>query len=49
MAKHKARLVTQGFTQQAGVDYLKTFPLVATFTTIRALLAIAAIQKWHLF
>lgn len=30
--KYKARLVAQGFTQQAGIDFTDTFSLVAKLT-----------------
>ena len=40
--KYKARLVAQGFTQIAGIDYTDTYSPVARFTSIRILFAIAA-------
>nr|GEY19657.1 zinc finger, CCHC-type [Tanacetum cinerariifolium] len=42
--KFKARLVIQGFRQKEGIDYFDTYALVARITTIRLLLALAAIH-----
>ena len=46
--RHKARLVTQGFDQIQGVDFVDTFSPVAKINTVKALLAIAAVQGLHL-
>ena len=39
--KFKARLVAQGYSQEAGVDYNEVFAPVARYTSIRSVLAIA--------
>ncbi|WVY96922.1 hypothetical protein V8G54_029073 [Vigna mungo] len=43
--KFKARLVAQGFRQKPGIDYFDTYAPVATISTIRLLIALAAIHK----
>lgn len=43
--KYKARLVVKGYKQQEGVDYFDTYSPVSRITSIRALIAIAAINK----
>ncbi len=42
---YKARLVARGFTETYGVDYNETFALVAKFTSIRCILALATWKK----
>nr|GEV21868.1 hypothetical protein [Tanacetum cinerariifolium] len=43
--KFKARLVIQGFRQKEGIDHFDTYAPIARITTIRLLLALAAIHN----
>ena len=43
--KFKARLITQGFRQKHGIDYFDTYAPVAHISTIRLLIALAAIYN----
>ena len=43
--KYKARLVAKGFTQLKDIDYFDTFAPVARMTSIRLLIALAAIHS----
>jgi hypothetical protein len=47
--KFKARFVAKGFTQKEGIDYNKTFALVATNTSIRVIIALALVLCWKLY
>ena len=40
--KYKAHFVARGFSQVEGVDYDETFAAVARYTSIRAVISIAA-------
>ncbi|GJZ45602.1 calcineurin B-like protein 4 [Tanacetum coccineum] len=43
--KYKARLVIKGFRQREGLDYFDTYSLVTRITSIRMILAIAALRN----
>nr|GEY52524.1 zinc finger, CCHC-type [Tanacetum cinerariifolium] len=43
--RFKARLVIQGFRQKEGIDYFDTYALVSRITTIKLMLALAAIHN----
>ena len=46
--KYKARFVARGFSQIEGVNYDETFALVARYTSIRSIIALAASMGWKL-
>jgi hypothetical protein len=49
IARNKARLVAQGFSQVEGLDFGKTFARVANLEAIRILLAFAASKVFNLY
>jgi hypothetical protein len=46
--KYKARSMARGFSQQEGEDYDETFPSVARYTSIRAIISLVASMGWSL-
>ena len=46
--KYKAKFVARGFSQVEGIDYDETFASVAWYTSIRALISIAAKMGWKI-
>jgi hypothetical protein len=48
IARHKVRVVIQGFTMQQGVDFDSSFAPCARMATIRLLTALAVQNKWEL-
>ena len=46
--KYNARFVARGFSQKEGIDYEETFAPVARYTSIRAVISLAAVLGWRL-
>ena len=40
--------MAHGFSQKEGIDYEETFAPVARYTSIRSVLALAAVIKWKI-
>ena len=45
LTRRRARLVAQGFSQCLGTDYIEIFVSVASYTTLRSLIAVVASQN----
>ena len=46
--RYNARLVAQGFSQVAGVDFNKLFSPVVCFESMRLVFALAALKGWYM-
>jgi hypothetical protein len=46
--KYKARFLARGFSEVEGVDYDEIFTLVSRYTSIRAVISIAAEMGWKI-
>ena len=46
--KYKARFVAHGFSRKEGIDYEENFVLVASYSSIRSVLALAIVMKWKI-
>jgi hypothetical protein len=45
--RHKAQLVSKGFSQVEGIDYNETFSPIAKMNSICLVLSLAASHKWE--
>eukprot|EP00253_Pinus_taeda_P008032 PITA_08032 len=46
--KHKAKFVAHGFSQVEGIDYDETFVPIASYSSIRSMLALSAQMGWQI-
>ena len=46
--KYKAIFMARGFYHKEGIDYKETFAPIAIYTSIRSVLALAAVMKWKI-
>ena len=46
--KYKEIFVARGFSRKEGIDYEETFSPVASYTSIRTIMALAFTMKWDL-
>ena len=49
VVRNKARLVTQGYNQQEGIDYDETYAPIARLESIRMLLAFTSFKNFKLY
>ena len=47
--KYKARFVSRAFSQKEGIDYDKTFALMARYTSIRTIISVVSIISWKMY
>jgi len=48
VSRYKTRLIAKGYAQTYGIDYEETYSPVAKMTTVRAIIAMAAMKGWSL-
>jgi hypothetical protein len=48
VSKYKARLIAKGYAQIYGIDYEKTYSLIAKITTVRVIIVTATTKGWSL-
>jgi len=46
--RYKARLVAKGYSQHYGMNFKKTFALVAKMTVVHTLIIVASVRRWHI-